>query len=74
MTPVGQFYCTTVYVRLKDKPKYEVHTYSHTVKEDNAVIIATVKKDLIAAGYDVLTVLLGETICKNCVDTELELA
>lgn len=69
-----QLYCTTVHVRLKDKPKYEVHTHSHTVKEDNAVIIANVKKDLIAAGQDVLTVLLGETICKDCVDTGLELA
>lgn len=63
MTTEGNYYYTTAYVTMKDKDK-----------ESSDIIIDSIKKELIAAGYAVMTVLLGDTVCKNCVDTEQEWA
>lgn len=55
-----QEYKKIVYVKVKRKEKMEIHSYVNSVEEDNATIIANVRKDMKEAGVDVENVFVVE--------------
>ena len=57
-----QEYKKVVYVKVKGKKQMEVHSYVNSVEEDNATIIANVRKDMKEAKIDVENVFVVEKV------------